>query len=133
MNKQALYDYILGFNNTLKATPFEWIDIVAALDFMVTSYFHGTCFSLLGNTPFYSIDISSIDGEHSKIRNLLEQVELLDRFSMGTDDACVSRIVNTYNEAVSKGNISFEKEVNLLRQKGLKFQQYIYEMIQWHK
>ncbi len=96
----ALYDYMQGFVNVMTVTPFEWVHIISCLDFMVTSYFHGTCFSILGNTPFYAFDCTSADIEHSKIGDFLNRAGLSDNFSMKSDSDYIDKIVTHCNESL---------------------------------
>lgn len=37
------------------ATPFDFVSLIQNASFVVTNSFHGTCFSLMMNTPFYSV------------------------------------------------------------------------------
>lgn len=90
----ALYDYMLGMKNTLCVTPMQWYKIIAGLDLMVTSYFHGTCFSIIESTPFVSFDCSTKNYERSKIYQLLNQCGLLNRFILGNKIDSYDRAAN---------------------------------------
>lgn len=57
-------------------SPFEWIDIVSGLDFFVSSFFHGVCFSIITNTPFISMEKNKVNSDTSKVVDLLERLKL---------------------------------------------------------
>lgn len=49
-NRPKKVDYILNH-----ATPLEFVSLIQHASFVVTNSFHGTCFSLLYERPFYSV------------------------------------------------------------------------------
>ena len=59
------------------ASPEEFIGWFKYADFVVTTSFHGTVFSLLYQRNFYALEISSIG---TRIRSLLEEVKLSERY-----------------------------------------------------
>lgn len=61
-------------------SPFEWLDVVAGLDLMITSYFHGMCFSVITGTPFYAVDNRCDEEEQSKMKDFLENEDLEERY-----------------------------------------------------
>jgi len=75
--------------NILDVTSFEWADVIAAAQFMVTSYFHGTCFSIINNVPFHTIEMRYKRNE-SKLFDLLSEFDLTDRFSEKMEKALSS-------------------------------------------
>lgn len=84
-------DYYLGDIN-----PFEWIDLISGLDLFVTSFFHGTIFSMKTKTPFVCIDTYSKEVSESKIGGLLEE------FNMGDRLFFFSEINDNINKLYSK-------------------------------
>lgn len=50
-------------------TPFEWMKMIAGADFVISSLFHGICYSILNNVPFLAGDIAK---ENSKILPLIQ-------------------------------------------------------------
>lgn len=69
----SLFRQWKGYKKTPELTPFEWIDVIAALDVLVSNYFHGICFSLLSNTYFVAVDSRDKNVEHGKIYDLLNR------------------------------------------------------------
>lgn len=89
----ALYDAIPGARNLCAVPPFEWIDILSACDFLVTSYFHGMCFAIKGNVPFVMEEIRGGRREASKSFDILSECGMEERFFMkeelsGVDPIC---------------------------------------------
>lgn len=125
----ALYDYILGMKNTLCATPIQWYKIIAGLDLVITSYFHGTCFSIIENTPFISFDCSSKNIGQSKIYQLLKQCGFQNRFVLGTEKDAYSHIAAMIKEEISTGNcFSGEGAVCKFREMNGSFENYLREV-----
>lgn len=61
--------YYEGCVNASAITPFEWRELVAGADLVITSLFHGVCFSIVNDIPFIAV----INEEKaSKINGLLE-------------------------------------------------------------
>jgi hypothetical protein len=57
----SLYYYYSGTKGFRVLTPFEWINVIAALDALVTTFFHGMVFALKTNTPFILVENRSIN------------------------------------------------------------------------
>lgn len=56
-------------------SPFEFAEIIAGLDVLITSFFHGLCFAIKGNTPFVALDEKKSESEEqSKILDLLKLI-----------------------------------------------------------
>jgi len=66
--------------------PFDWLQAVKGADFVVTSTFHGTIFSVLTNKRFITI---GNDGISNKARSLLKDLDLEDRYFETRFDAKV--------------------------------------------
>ena len=68
-----LYNYVTGLKNVV-LPPFEWLQVIAGCDGLITSYFHGTIFALKGNTPFISFETRKLnDRKFSKMYDLLHR------------------------------------------------------------
>ncbi|MCH5298561.1 MAG: polysaccharide pyruvyl transferase family protein [Ruminococcus sp.] len=104
-----------GCSNLLKITPFEWADVIACCCFMISSYFHGTCYSLINHIPFHTVEMR-YSKEESKLYGLLSDFKITERFSGSLDEAMssqdfwnqietrdmdytgISKIIEEYNE-----------------------------------
>ena len=105
----SLYDWTLGIPNTPTLTPFEWIDVIAALDCLVTMYFHACCFSILAHTAFYAIEARESTNERSKLYDLLRRFKLLEYYSLGLEEAIQSgKLYHTLNHSSEINQITDE-------------------------
>jgi len=124
----SLYDYNAGIVNALDLTPFEWIDAIAALDFMFTNYFHGMCFAIQNNTPFCAIDRREQIIERGKMYDLLDIYDMLDRFFTRNDADYVSKAIECFNN--SESSVDFSSTVLELKKTAEPFVNYLNKMEQ---
>lgn len=59
------------------ASPDEFVSLIKNAEFVLTTSFHGTAFSIICQTPFYVVRLN--DSGDNRIENLLYQVNLEDR------------------------------------------------------
>lgn len=59
-----------GYINIAHLNPFDWINAIAASDFVFTSYFHATCFSIIANVPFMAVGTKN---KINKIKDILNR------------------------------------------------------------
>lgn len=85
----SLFERNKGCINAVNLTPFEWMDVIAGLDFVITSYFHGMCFSIINKTPFFSVDNRTDKKDGSKMFELLEKEGMADRYGR-TEAECLA-------------------------------------------
>lgn len=111
----SLYRQWPGYKKTAQLTPFEWIDVIAALDILVSNYFHGVCFSILSNTYFVAIDSREKDVKRGKIYDLLSRNECLDSFLTTSDPHYVDK---TLRLCENPKLCDYSKVVNRERQLG---------------
>lgn len=70
----SLYNYYSGTKGFRILNPFEWIQCIAGLDGLITTFYHGMVFSLKYDTPFLAIENREISGmEYSKSYDLLKR------------------------------------------------------------
>ena len=61
--------------------PFEWIQVIAGCDGLITNFFHGTVFAIKGNTSFISFETRNIECNlQSKMYDLLHRHSLEDHY-----------------------------------------------------
>jgi len=105
-----------------KLNPFEWAEVYRYFDFCITSTFHGTLFCIKNQIPFLSMDTKDYYGRiKSKIRDLLEEMSLLDHYCYlpeveDTDDF-IARI-NHARDSFDKNKV--ERETKKMKDKYLK-------------
>lgn len=72
-----------GYHNVPDILPVEWAEVIKNADLVLTTFFHGTCFSIIYNTPFIIFGSESKD---SKLSSLFEgERELRERYIIDTD------------------------------------------------
>lgn len=79
----VLEDGILTDLDVYAISPFEWSELIAASDLVITSFFHGTMFSLIHNTIFFSLEFE--EKGRGKIENLLHEYGLNDYLFYASD------------------------------------------------
>lgn len=83
--------------------PAEWINLIRNAEYVCTDSFHGTVFSLINNTKFFTFERYSNKNSkvstNSRIYSLLEIVNLKERILSGTENV----------DDVLKYNIDFDK------------------------
>ncbi len=95
------YDVFTSYKKIFYAGPLEFLDLVRNAEFVITSSFHGTVFSLLFNKPFFAIR----GDKDARISELLKTV--------GLEDRSVN-IENIEKKAEAAFNIDFsEAEISL--------------------
>ncbi len=100
-----------GYINVPDLDPFEWMEMINSVDLVVSSFFHGICYSIMNNTPF--IAIASSESRRSKLDGLLSGTELEYRFIDHKDIGNVS-----WREMAEKftENVDFSKFVEARRE-----------------
>lgn len=77
----AIYEWNAYLKNYPKISPFEWKDMLAGTDGVISAYFHGICFSYIAGTPFYALEKRAKNNEESKLYDLLRRFGMLNRYS----------------------------------------------------
>lgn len=68
-----------GAKNILNAGPLEFFNLINNAEIVITSSFHGTCFSILQNKNFYSLVDSAQNASDERIISLLSDLGLENR------------------------------------------------------
>lgn len=90
------------------AGPIEFISLFRYANFVVSSSFHGTAFSIIFNKPFYARQIWNTD----RVKTLLDIMGLSNRFIEHVDDVDISKSID-YNLVNQK--------IEYHRQKGIAY------------
>ena len=100
--------------NIYNAGPLEFLQLIRDAELVVTSSFHGTCFSILQQKQFYSLVKSKSDIGDERLISLLSQLGLTDR---------ALEKVNKF-EILNMDKIDYcesDKELNKLRATSIKY------------
>lgn len=76
-NLISVFHWNKGFYNIGKLTPWQWLLLIKNVDFIITTYFHATCFSIIFNTPFIAFGAKN---KSSKLEELLQTDSLARRY-----------------------------------------------------
>lgn len=114
----SLFEWNNGVVKTPELTPFEWIDVLASLDFMITSYFHGMCFSIINNVPFVAIEVRAQSDDESKLYDFLNRMDIKDRYYLGVDEAIRSTKFKEviYSSIIENSTIDYSYILNEFRE-----------------
>ena len=94
---------------TYVCSPGEFVALVKNARCVVTTSFHGTAFSVILGTPFYTLKLN--DGSDGRAQNLLDSINLSDRMiDIGSDITFCE-----YN------SVLVQKELNIQKEQSLKF------------
>ncbi|MCD7890142.1 MAG: polysaccharide pyruvyl transferase family protein [Oscillospiraceae bacterium] len=103
----SLYNYFSGTYGKTAFTPFEWIDVIASLDGLVTTFFHGMVFAIKSNIPFVVIEGRDIkDPIQSKNYDLLSRNSLASHYiqmNMYSIDDIINNRVGAFLQDISSG------------------------------
>lgn len=113
--------YANGFISEPNIDPFEWMELIKSVDFVISSFFHGSCYSLLNDTPF--IAVASSASRRSKLQDLLGNSPLKNRFVDFASSKFTnwSSYINNYSNAdgfaefICVKNESFNKYIERLK------------------
>lgn len=108
-----------GYQSFMDVDPFEWLDLLSGADFVITSLFHGVCFSMALQIPYLAVGLGL---RKAKIEDLLEgtvfEKRLLD------SSACTGNWKNAVRDMAALPDISsfvgqarsgFEEYLKMLR------------------
>lgn len=115
INIVSLYVYNKGITNTPWLSPLEWVDVISAADFMVTEFFHGACFSIINSTPFFAVETRISSNEMSKLYNLLEPFNMLERYTLQYSEDTLDQILQSIDKAFNGEKCNFKEIVDIQR------------------
>ena len=114
----SLYYYYRHTKGFCVLSPFEWIDVIAALDGLITTFFHGMVFALLSDTPFLVIENRDIkDISTSKNYDLLKRSGLEDQCVRFFDKDNLSLKLHNFIEELQKSSSSCNFENTRLQER----------------
>lgn len=96
----SLYYYYRQTKGFAVIDPFEWIDVIAALDGLITTFFHGMVFAVKTDTPFLVIENRELEDVHdSKNYDILNRNGLSGNFvCLNTNADVLQRTTQFVNE-----------------------------------
>lgn len=76
-NMISVTDYNPRYINLPEISPLKWMDLINSADIVFTTYFHGSCFSIIQKTPFISFTSAA---RGSKVSRLLMENGFRDNY-----------------------------------------------------
>lgn len=103
----SLYYYYRGTNGFAVLTPFEWMHVIAALDGLVTTFFHGMVFAIKNDTQFLAIENRQVkDISSSKNYDLLKRNGLEEHYVSIFDKEKLDLKLSDFVKEICKGKIA---------------------------
>lgn len=120
-NLISVCSYHKGYFNIPNLTPFEWLALISHSDLVITSYFHGVCFSMMKQIPF----IATAEAKKvSKLNGLLKGTKLEHRYIVDGDYLCKEALSivkkemerEDYSDYIEEKRKNFPDYLNKLRE-----------------
>ena len=107
-NIVSVFHYHDNCINIANLNPFEWIEVLAASDFVFTTYFHATCFSIINNKNYL---VFGVPGKSDKTSEVLKESNNMERFITFDENTTNDEIDKAYKKCLkAKDNSRFLKE-----------------------
>ena len=98
--RESLSDYNLisvykphkGYINVAVLSPIEWVALIDSADYVIASYFHAICFSIVSNTPFIAVGTRN---KKSKLLELLNGTKLSENYRETEDLSNINELIGS--------------------------------------
>ena len=112
----SLYDYYDGTKGYSPISPFQWINVISALDGLITTFFHGMVFAIKSNVPFIVIEGRNLaSSDFSKNYDLLKRNGIEKYYAQisvsGVDDVVDLNVSEFINHILSNCRVDFSEVV----------------------
>ena len=111
-NLVSVFEWQKGYRNVWNLSPAEWLQLIANADYVITSYFHAVCFSIVNNVPFIAVGTKS---KFTKLEELLLGTDLEGRYLKTENQSDIQKILERdidvkldFSEFVKDKRKSFE-------------------------
>lgn len=99
----SLYNYYDGTKGYRPISPFQWINVIAALDGLITTFFHGMVFAIKSNVPFIVVEGRNLKSpEFSKNYDLLKRNGIESYFAQMNSNNVDFLVNNSVNDFVKR-------------------------------
>lgn len=106
----SLYLWQPKMINGCKLSPFEWIDVMAACDCVISSFFHAACFAIKHKTP--NITLGTID-KRDKLDELVKYINNSNFQVYNSEIVFSDNFVHIVDNSIKEGFKPFINEENL--------------------
>ncbi len=118
-NLISVFEPHKGFINCPDVDPFDWLFLIQNVDFVIASFFHAICFSIINNRPFLAVGTK---GKKSKLTELLDTPSLKKRYVEIGDRPDLSGMVDqtiasgdTFDDYVLRQRQTFDSFLSQLK------------------
>ena len=103
----SFYQYINGTKFIGNLNPLEFLQVFRYCSLIITSFFHGTVFSILNSKPFISFEMKDYEDMESKIHYLLRDAGLTDRYFVNDVVLDTQAILNKAEALLKKDTFDY--------------------------
>lgn len=114
-NLIALHSYQKAVPNIGAISPLEWVDVIAAGDLLVTTYFHGMCFAIKSNVNFISVETRNEISRAGKMYDLLSRENLLGHYVSKEEENYLGKLTDMIRDNLGR-QVDFEKNAKHQRE-----------------
>ena len=105
----SLFYSYKGYKNNPNITPFEWVQIIGALDGLITTFFHGMCISINANRPFLIIEQRHLkDDRYSKSYDLLSRHDRQKYYLRTSDNKVKEKAIKDFIRDLNANNFTVD-------------------------
>lgn len=113
----ALHNYHKTVPNIGAISPLEWVDVIAAGDLLVTTYFHGMCFAIKSNVNFISVETRNEISRAGKMYDLLNRENLLGHYLSKDEENYLGKLMDMIQDNMGRKvdfreNVKHQKELS---------------------
>lgn len=121
----SFYQAIPGTKFIGDLDPLEFASVFKHCNLVITSFFHGTVFSIINGKPFISVEMKNYDGMESKIQNLLKGSGMEDRYYVRDETMDMDRLCKKAEGLIMYDDYDYETFRASQRQKFEIFEKHI--------
>ena len=113
----SFYQHVGGTKFIGSISPMEFNSIFSYMDLVVTSFFHGTIFSILNEVPFITIEMKDYGDMVSKIRNLLSGTEMEQRYFVNDPKVDLAAMIDLASDLLMEDDFDYKAYIQQEREK----------------
>ncbi|WZL82800.1 polysaccharide pyruvyl transferase family protein [Vallitaleaceae bacterium 9-2] len=111
----SFYQHLNGTKFIGNLNPFEFVQVFRYCSLIVTSFFHGTVFSILNKKPFISFEMKQYKNMESKIHYLLKDAKITDRYFVNDVVLDVDALLNKSAQLLEKDGFNYDEFIQKQR------------------
>lgn len=112
--KFKIQDYKFGNQQMIDIGFEDFLSLIKYAEYVITDSFHAVCFSYIFKKEFFAIEKKSLISTSSRIKNLLEVMEIPERLIKNEKQIYIKKI--NYNKVKNKIDIFKKESIKYLKQ-----------------